>query len=80
MKELSQADKIAIEVAGISIGDLPKGCHNFCILIWKVFNLGREYEKAFSAQQANRADCEIPGELDICKTCAAKKLFDESLK
>lgn len=23
---------------------------------------------------------QIPGQLDICKTCAAKKLFDESLK
>jgi len=28
----------------------------------------------------NKINPEIPGELDICKTCAAKKLFDESLK
>ncbi len=60
MKKLSQADKIALETASISIGDLPEGYHNFFILIWRVFNLGREYEKHFLPNKANPSDPRKP--------------------
>jgi len=42
----------------------------------------KDYKVANKPMQPeqNKINPEIPGELDICKTCAAKKLFDESLK
>jgi len=56
MKELSETEKIAFETAKIAIGELPKSYFEFCQTIWCVFNMGRQYEKAFSIQQANPAD------------------------
>lgn len=60
MKKLSKTEKAVFETAKIAIGDLPKSYFDFCQTVWRVFNLGREYEKAFSVQQVAKPDQRRP--------------------
>ena len=48
MQKLSETEKIALETAKIAIGELTKTYFDFCQTVWCVFNMGRQYEKAFS--------------------------------
>jgi len=55
-----------------------EGCYE--IILDEIIDRVKKSNQTLEPTSKDSGNPEIPGQLDICKICAAKKLFDESLK
>ena len=74
-------DKIIAEVAYLSIDQLPQSYLENCLNIWKVFDLGRRYERWINVPECSNCGFKYLKRINpsACNGCERSELLKEKI-